>query len=219
MLSDLRAKGARLGLCTNKPQMATIGLLEALGLGDAFHAVIGGDALAGVRKPDPAHLAAVLDALSVPPSRAVMVGDSRNDLLAARGLGIRCVLVSFGYTAVPARELGADAVIDRLRAVAGRSAACHRRRPGPLSCRRSLAARPGPPLASSPYRAMASPGSPEPSRDGPDSTHRPRQSRARPRRCLGDADRSGHMAASTMWTGPDSVAPIDLELVVRTPVM
>ena len=115
VLADLRAKGVLLGLCTNKPQAATIGLLEALGLGDAFHAVIGGDALAGIRKPDPAHLAAVLDALSVPPGRAVMVGDSRNDLLAARGLSVPCVLVSFGYTAIPACELGADTVINELR--------------------------------------------------------------------------------------------------------
>jgi len=115
VLAELCAKDARLGLCTNKPQAATIGLLDALGLGDSFHAVIGGDALGGVRKPDPGHLAAVLDALSVPPGRSVMVGDSRNDLLAARGLGVPCVLVSFGYTATPARKLGADAVIDELR--------------------------------------------------------------------------------------------------------
>ncbi|MGD9510234.1 MAG: HAD-IA family hydrolase [Geminicoccaceae bacterium] len=114
LLRELRAAGMRLGLCTNKPQAATLGLLEALGLMDAFDAVIGGDLIKGVRKPDPAHLRAVLAALEAPGSSAVMVGDSRNDLLAARGAAIPCVLVSFGYTAVPARELGADAVIDRL---------------------------------------------------------------------------------------------------------
>jgi phosphoglycolate phosphatase len=42
-----------------------------------------------------------------------MVGDSEHDLHAARGLGVACVLVSFGYTPVPARCLGADRVIDR----------------------------------------------------------------------------------------------------------
>lgn len=114
LLQELRTAGMRLGLCTNKPQAATLGLLEALGLEEAFDAVIGGDVLHGVRKPDPAHLQAVLAALEAPVPAAVMVGDSRNDLLAARGAAVRCVLVSFGYTAVPARELGADAVIDRL---------------------------------------------------------------------------------------------------------
>jgi phosphoglycolate phosphatase len=46
-----------------------------------------------------------------------MVGDSRNDLLTARALGVACVLVSFGYTAVPARELGADRVVDDFAAL------------------------------------------------------------------------------------------------------
>ena len=114
LLRELRHRGLRLGLCTNKPQAPTVALLAALGLDGALDAVIGGDVLAGVRKPDPAHLLAVLARLDAEPAAAVMVGDSRNDLLAARGAGLRCVLVGFGYTAVPARELGADAVVDRL---------------------------------------------------------------------------------------------------------
>jgi phosphoglycolate phosphatase len=54
----------------------------------------------------------VLERLGVVPARAVMVGDSAHDLGAARALGIPCVLVSFGYTAIPAHALGGDAVID-----------------------------------------------------------------------------------------------------------
>lgn len=113
LLERLAAEGVALGLCTNKPQGATMGLLRALDLDERFGAVIGGDVLR-VRKPDPGHLAAVLDRLGAGPQQAVMVGDSHNDLCAARGLEMRCVLVSFGYTAEPAAELGADAVIDRL---------------------------------------------------------------------------------------------------------
>jgi phosphoglycolate phosphatase len=90
-----------------------LGLLRALELRDRFAAVVGGDVLP-VRKPDPGHLAAVLDRLGTEPRRAVMVGDSRNDLRTARAVGTPCVLVSFGYTAEPAAGLGADAVIDRL---------------------------------------------------------------------------------------------------------
>lgn len=113
LLDRLAAMGLRLGLCTNKPQGATMGLLRALGLQDRFGAVVGGDVLP-VRKPDPGHLAAVLDRLGTKPRHAVMVGDSRNDLRAAQGLDMRCVLVSFGYTDEPAAGLGADTVIDRL---------------------------------------------------------------------------------------------------------
>lgn len=110
-LRTLAARGHALGLCTNKPQGPSVGLLESLGVAGHFGAVIGGDVLA-VRKPDPGHLAAVLERLGSGVERAVMVGDSRNDLLAARNLGIPCILVSFGYTPVPARDLGADLVID-----------------------------------------------------------------------------------------------------------
>ncbi len=109
-LDALAAGGVGLGVCTNKPQLPTDRLLELLGLRHYFGAAIGGDALP-VRKPDGGHLRAVLHALGVEPAAAVMVGDSQNDVLTARALGVPSVVVDFGYTTVPARELGADAVI------------------------------------------------------------------------------------------------------------
>lgn len=111
-LRALRERGLRLGVCTNKPQVPSERLLEAVGLAPWIDVVTGGDVLP-VRKPDPGHLAATLEALSASPAEAVMVGDSANDVAVARGLGIPCLLVSFGYTTKPARELGADRVIDR----------------------------------------------------------------------------------------------------------
>jgi phosphoglycolate phosphatase len=112
-LGALATDGVRAGLCTNKPQRVTELLLEALGLRRYFASIVGGDVLP-VRKPDPAHLAEVLRRLGVEAASAAMIGDSRNDLMAARGAGMRCVLVSFGYGAEPAAGLGADAVIDDL---------------------------------------------------------------------------------------------------------
>lgn len=112
VLEDLAARGLRLGLCTNKPQAATEGLLRALDLHRFFNAIVGGDQVER-RKPDPAHLQAVLDHLGADPASAVMVGDSRNDVLAARALGLPCILVSWGYTLVPVRELRPEAMIDR----------------------------------------------------------------------------------------------------------
>ena len=55
----------------------------------------------------------VLDRLDLPPAAALMVGDSRNDVLSAKAAGVRVVAVSYGYTKLPAAELGADLVIDR----------------------------------------------------------------------------------------------------------
>ena len=46
-------------------------------------------------------------------TRAVMVGDSINDVLAAKNAEVPVVVVTFGYTDVPAKDLGGDALIDR----------------------------------------------------------------------------------------------------------
>jgi phosphoglycolate phosphatase len=101
---ELREHGTSLGICTNKPQSASDALVQAAGLAPYFDAVVGGDALP-VKKPHAGHIGAVLARLGAAGGRAVMVGDSRNDLAAARATGIPCVLVSFGYTQVPAAEL------------------------------------------------------------------------------------------------------------------
>jgi phosphoglycolate phosphatase len=112
-LAALAGAGVRLGVCTNKPQAPTDRLLAALDLARHFPVVIGGDRLP-VRKPDPAHLQAVLDRLGARQGRAVLVGDSANDVLTAAPIGVPCILVSFGYTPTPARELGAARVIDHM---------------------------------------------------------------------------------------------------------
>ncbi|HRY26615.1 MAG: phosphoglycolate phosphatase [Geminicoccaceae bacterium] len=109
-LGALAAQGLQLGVCTNKPQAPSEAILETLGVSRFFAAVVGGDAVPR-RKPDPAHLLDVLDRLGAKPAAAVMVGDSHNDVAAARAAGVRCILVDYGYTAVPARDLGADRVI------------------------------------------------------------------------------------------------------------
>ncbi len=110
-LAALAAAGWRLAVCTNKPEAASRKVLDGLGLAPLFQAVAGGDSFP-VRKPDAGHLLGTLGGLGVEPKRAVMLGDSANDLQAARNAGLPVILVSFGYTRTPARALGADAVID-----------------------------------------------------------------------------------------------------------
>ena len=111
-LANLRQAGIAMAVCTNKPQAATMEILEALDLARYFNAALGGDALDGIRKPDPKHLIAALDAVGATPGEAVMVGDHLNDLAVARATGSPAVLCTYGYSRVPVTELGADAVID-----------------------------------------------------------------------------------------------------------
>jgi len=88
----------RLMIATNKPRRFTLAILAGLGIADRFERVVAGDD-APVRKPDPAHLAACLAGTALGPERCVMVGDSPNDVLAARGLGMPAVAVSWGLVA------------------------------------------------------------------------------------------------------------------------
>jgi phosphoglycolate phosphatase len=63
-----------------------------------------------VHKPDPGHLLATLRAAGGVPERAAMVGDHRNDVLAAAGAGLPCVFVLWGY-GTPAMAEGAAALV------------------------------------------------------------------------------------------------------------
>jgi phosphoglycolate phosphatase len=110
-LDRLVGRGFRCGVCTNKPYRLTMDILEMLGLRRYFGAVTGGDSLP-VRKPDPGHLLGTLDLLGAGAPQAVMIGDSHNDVAVARAAGVPSVVVSYGYSQVPPRSLGADAVID-----------------------------------------------------------------------------------------------------------
>jgi phosphoglycolate phosphatase len=111
-LAGLREAGYGLGICTNKPYAATLEILEELDLAEYFQAVAGGDSVPGARKPDPRHLLAVVEGLGARPETAVMVGDNKNDVNAARGAGMAVIVVSFGYPKMPIEELGADLIIE-----------------------------------------------------------------------------------------------------------
>ena len=113
LLADLAGAGIGLGICTNKPAAITERTLGELDLQRWFGAVVG-ETPSLARKPDAAMLLAALDQLGARPEHSVMIGDSAADVGAARAAGVPVIAVSFGYTTTPARELGADAVIDHL---------------------------------------------------------------------------------------------------------
>jgi phosphoglycolate phosphatase len=96
LLGGLRDAGWRLAVCTNKPEGAARVLLSGLGLVGHFSALGGGDSFP-MRKPDPGHLRATLAAAGALPEDAVMIGDHRNDIEAARGAGVRAIFAGWGY--------------------------------------------------------------------------------------------------------------------------
>ena len=90
-------KGARLAVLTNKPEQFARNILRGLSIDSYFSVVYGGDT-GPKRKPDPAPLIAILNALNVRSESAIMIGDGINDILAAKAAGIPCAAVGYGYT-------------------------------------------------------------------------------------------------------------------------
>jgi phosphoglycolate phosphatase len=112
-LAGLRRLGLKLALVTNKPAVATVEILDALGLRAFFEVVIGGDTLAE-RKPHPAPVLLALKGLGVGPEAAIMIGDNYHDVQAARGAGVRAFAVTYGYSHRPHAELGAERLIENM---------------------------------------------------------------------------------------------------------
>lgn len=111
VLMALQARGVRTAVCTNKTEALAHGIIEGLGFGDRLDVIIGGQPGRPL-KPSPAPLLDALAQLGVAADNAIMVGDSSADVKCAKAAGVAVVCVSFGFSSVPVRELGADAVID-----------------------------------------------------------------------------------------------------------
>lgn len=113
-LPQLQARGLPLGLVTNKQERFAKALLRMRGMAPWFGVVCGGDTCER-RKPDPQPLLWAAGQLGVPPAQTLMVGDSVNDVTAARAAGMPVVCMTYGYNeGREVRELPAAAFLDSL---------------------------------------------------------------------------------------------------------
>jgi phosphoglycolate phosphatase len=95
-LFALKAAGFRLAIITNKPAVFIQPILNGLGINNVFELLIGGDALPE-KKPHPAPLYYALEQLQVSAEQCLMIGDSKNDILAAKAANIDSVGLTYGY--------------------------------------------------------------------------------------------------------------------------
>ncbi len=113
-LDFLQAAGVELACVTNKASAFTAKLLAELELDEHFSLVICGDTLPR-RKPDPLPLLHAAQHFAVAPGEALLIGDSANDVKAARAAGFRIVCVTYGYNhGQDIRASNPDALIDSL---------------------------------------------------------------------------------------------------------
>jgi len=95
-LTALKEKGYTLAIVTNKPYLFVSPILQGLGLESLFALILGGDSLPE-KKPHPLPLLHVCETLGYEVASSVMIGDSKNDILAANACGMDSVGVTYGY--------------------------------------------------------------------------------------------------------------------------
>src|SRR3984893_8668594 len=110
-LAALRGRGYRTAVCTNKPQRATMAVIEGLGFLPLFDGIAGGDRFP-VKKPDPGHLLGLIGELHGFVETTVMIGDNEHDAAVARAAGVPLVLMRYGYARVEPQSLAADALLE-----------------------------------------------------------------------------------------------------------
>ncbi|MBO6898153.1 MAG: HAD-IA family hydrolase [Shimia sp.] len=106
----LKSQGYGVGICTNKPEGLAEQLLQALGVREAFGALVGADTLP-VRKPDPLPLVETVTRLNGDPAQTLLVGDSDTDRNTARAAGVPSVLVTFGPSGEDMAALEPEALL------------------------------------------------------------------------------------------------------------
>jgi phosphoglycolate phosphatase len=117
-LTTLRRRGYRTAICTNKPQQATLAVMQGLDLLPLFDGIAGGDRFP-VRKPHPGHLLQLIAELGARPEASAMIGDNENDAAAAHSAAVPLVLVRYGYARVEPESLMADALLDHFSELPG----------------------------------------------------------------------------------------------------
>lgn len=132
IITEAQDAGWTLAVASTSAEPSVRAILEqAVGRerADRFDLVLAGDIVAK-KKPAPDIYLLALERLGVPAQEALVIEDSRNGLLAARGADLRCVMTVNGYTE---EEDSREAILvisslgdpggERTRVIANRSAA------------------------------------------------------------------------------------------------
>lgn len=116
-LEYLKSHHIKLSVITNKPAMFTEDLLKTLHLFDYFGLVISGDTL-DKKKPDPMPLLHTAKYFGLSSDKCLMVGDSTNDVFAAKAAGFQVLCVDYGYNrGIDIRESNPDRVVSSLATI------------------------------------------------------------------------------------------------------
>ena len=97
MLKEAKSRGYKLAIATSRMEQTLYLGLEKYNLTNLFDTIVTVEEVVN-HKPEPDCLLKVLEKLDVPPERAVMVGDSRLDMMCAHNAGVKAILVGWSIT-------------------------------------------------------------------------------------------------------------------------
>jgi len=103
-----------MAVLSNKPVNPSRDILQALGLGDFFVRIYGGNSFT-TKKPDPLGVRTVLQETRIPADEALIIGDSSIDVLTGRNAGLWTCGVTYGFAPHSLEEVPPDVLIDSPR--------------------------------------------------------------------------------------------------------
>ena len=105
-----------MGICTNKRQFVTEKLIEQMSLDKFFKVIIGAQDNIPL-KPKPDMIQLTINKFNSTNSSFFMVGDTSNDVDAAKSANIKSIAVNGGYTHVDINSLGADYTLETMEEI------------------------------------------------------------------------------------------------------
>lgn len=117
MLSELREKGIRLAVLSNKPDRQAVHVVREI-FGEGVFDLVRGQRDGIPRKPDPTEALAIARELSAEPEETVYIGDSEVDAATGKAAGMRTVLVSWGFRSLDVlKKTGVEDIVDSARGI------------------------------------------------------------------------------------------------------
>jgi phosphoglycolate phosphatase len=100
-----------MAVLSNKPVRPTQDIVQALGMGDYFVRMYGGNSFA-TKKPDPLGVRTLLAETGVTPEQGLMIGDSSIDVQTGRNAGMWTCGVTYGFAPQSLNDVPPDVFID-----------------------------------------------------------------------------------------------------------
>jgi phosphoglycolate phosphatase len=104
----------QMAVLSNKPVRPSQDIVRALGLGDFFVHVYGGNSFT-TKKPDPLGVRTILEETGVAANEALIIGDSSVDVLTGRNAGLWTCGVMYGFAPHSLEEVPPDVLLESPR--------------------------------------------------------------------------------------------------------